>query len=233
MDIMLVGGSEATITPLAVAGFANMKALSTRNDDPTRCSRPFDKDRDGFVIGEGAGILILESLDHARARNARIYAELIGYAATADAYHITSPDPEAKGVSLCMQNAINDAGVAPEDISYINAHGTSTPFNDKFETLAIKKVFNSHANRLAISSTKSMVGHTLGAAGAIELITTALAVKHDIVPPTINYETPDPDCDLDYVPNNARSMPVNIAISNSFGFGGTNACIMLKKYTEE
>ncbi|MBD3304747.1 beta-ketoacyl-ACP synthase II [candidate division KSB3 bacterium] len=233
MDIMLVGGSEATITPLAVAGFANMKALSTRNDDPTRCSRPFDKDRDGFVIGEGAGILILESLDHARARNARIYAELIGYAATADAYHITSPDPEAKGVSLCMQNAINDAGVAPEDVSYINAHGTSTPFNDKFETLAIKKVFNSHANRLAISSTKSMVGHTLGAAGAIELITTALAVKHDIVPPTINYETPDPDCDLDYVPNNARSMSVNIAISNSFGFGGTNACIMLKKYTEE
>jgi 3-oxoacyl-[acyl-carrier-protein] synthase II len=233
MDVMIAGGTEAAITPLAVAGFGNMKALSTRNDDPQHASRPFDKDRDGFVIGEGSGIIILESLEHALARKAKIYAELIGYAATADAYHITSPDPEAKGVARCMQLALADAGIAPDEVSYINAHGTSTPFNDKFETLAIKKVFNSYANKLPISSTKSMHGHALGATGAIELTLTALAVKHDIIPPTINYETPDPDCDLDYVPNVARNATVNVAMSNSFGFGGTNGVLVLRKYTTD
>jgi 3-oxoacyl-[acyl-carrier-protein] synthase II len=231
MDVMIAGGTEASITPLAVAGFGNMRALSMRNDDPKHASRPFDKDRDGFVIGEGSGILILESLEHALVRNAKIYAEVIGYAATADAYHITSPDPEAKGVTRCMQLVLADAGIAPSEMNYINAHGTSTPYNDKFETLAIKKVFGDYASKLAISSTKSMIGHSLGAAGAIELIITALAVKHDILPPTINYETPDPDCDLDYVPNVVRNATVNVAMSNSFGFGGTNACIVLKKYT--
>ncbi len=230
MDVMLTGGTESCITPLSVAGFANMRALSTRNDDPAHASRPFDKDRDGFVIGEGSGILILESLEHALARNARIYAELVGYAATADAYHITSPDPEGNGVSRCMQRALDDASLSPKEIDYVNAHGTSTPFNDKFETLAIKKVFNSHSADLVISSTKSMVGHTLGAAGAIELIAAALSVKHDVVHPTINYETPDPDCDLDYVPNEVRHVTVNAAISNSFGFGGTNASLVVKKY---
>jgi 3-oxoacyl-[acyl-carrier-protein] synthase II len=230
MDVMVAGGTEATITPLAVAGFSNMRALSTRNDDPEHASRPFDKDRDGFVIGEGAGILVLEALEHALARNAEIYAEMIGYAATGDAYHITSPDPEAAGVSRCMQFALTDAEVNPSEIDYINAHGTSTPFNDKFETLGIKNVFNNHAPSIPISSTKSMIGHTLGAAGAIEVLTTALAVKHGVIPPTINYETPDPDCDLDYVPNEARQADLNLAISNSFGFGGTNACIVLKKY---
>jgi len=233
MDIMLAGGSEACITPLAVAGFGNMKALSTRNDDPQRASRPFDKDRDGFVIGEGSGIVILESLEHALARNAKIYAEIIGYSATADAYHITSPDPEAKGVTRCMQLALADAGIAPSEVSYINAHGTSTPFNDKFETLAIKKVFNNYSGNIPVSSTKSMVGHSLGATGAIEVIVTALAVKHDIIPPTINYETPDPDCDLDYVPNVARNATVNVAMSNSFGFGGTNGVLVLRKYTTD
>jgi 3-oxoacyl-[acyl-carrier-protein] synthase II len=231
MDLIVAGGTEAAITPLAVAGFGNMKALSTRNDDPQHASRPFDKDRDGFVIGEGAGIVILESLEHALARKAKIYAELIGYSATADAYHITSPDPEAKGVTRCMQLALADAGIAPNEVSYINAHGTSTPHNDKFETMAIKKVFNNYASSIPISSTKSMVGHSLGATGAIEVIVTALAVKHDIIPPTINYETPDPDCDLDYVPNVARNATVNVAISNSFGFGGTNGVIVLRKYT--
>jgi 3-oxoacyl-[acyl-carrier-protein] synthase II len=231
MDVILAGGTEAAITPLAVAGFGNMKALSTRNDDPQRASRPFDKNRDGFVIGEGSGIVILESLEHALARKAKIYAELIGYAATADAYHITSPDPEAKGVARCMQLALADAGVAPGEVSYINAHGTSTPFNDKFETLAIKKVFNNYSSSIPVSSTKSMIGHSLGATGAIELIVTALAVKHDIIPPTINYETPDPDCDLDYVPNVARNATENIAMSNSFGFGGTNGVLVLRKYS--
>lgn len=232
MDLMLAGGTEATVTGLAVAGFSNMKALSTHNDDPTRASRPFDKTRNGFVIGEGSGVLVLESLEHALARNAEIYAELIGYATTGDGYHITSPDPEAQGVTNCMKNAVADAGIEPTEVSYINAHGTSTPFNDKFETKAIKQVFNSHAEKLAISSTKSMTGHCLGAAGAIELIAATLATKHDIAPPTINYETPDPDCDLDYVPNEARNMTVNVALSNSFGFGGTNASLVVKKYTE-
>lgn len=230
MDVMIAGGTEASITPLAVAGFGNMRALSTRNDDPTRASRPFDKNRDGFVIGEGCGILILESLDHALARNARIYAEVIGYAATADAHHITQPDPETKGVSRCMQLALDDADIQPADVDYINAHGTSTPFNDRLETLAIKNVFNSHSNAVAISSIKSMVGHGLGAAGAIEMVAVSLAVKHGIMPPTINYETPDPECDLDYVPNEARQADINIAMSNSFGFGGTNACLVVKKY---
>ncbi len=233
MDIMLAGGTEASITPLAVAGFGNMKALSTRNDDPQHASRPFDKERDGFVIGEGCGILILESLEHALARNARICAEVIGYAATADAHHITSPDPDSTGVILSMQLALEDAGIEPTEVSYINAHGTSTPFNDKFETLGIKKVFNSHANELAISSTKSMIGHCLGAAGAIELVATTLTVKNDIILPTINYEVPDPDCDLDYVPNEARKMTVNVALSNSFGFGGTNTTVALRKYVPE
>ncbi len=232
MDIMMAGGTEASITPLAVAGFGNMKALSTRNDDPTHASRPFDKDRDGFVIGEGAGVLILESLDHALERGATIYAEIIGYAATADAYHITSPDPEGKGVARCMRLAVQDAKLQPSDVDYVNAHGTSTPFNDKFETLGIKMVFEDHAGKLAISSTKSMIGHGLGAAGAMELVATTMAVHDDVMPPTINYETPDPDCDLDYVPNESRKATVNVAMSNSFGFGGTNACLVIKKYVD-
>jgi 3-oxoacyl-[acyl-carrier-protein] synthase II len=230
MDVMIAGGTEASITPLAVAGFGNMKALSTRNDDPTRASRPFDKTRDGFVIGEGCGILILESLEHALTREANIYAEVIGYAATADAHHITQPDPETKGTSLCMRLALEDADIQPGDVNYINAHGTSTPFNDRIETLAIKNVFNSHSNGLAINSIKSMIGHSLGAAGAIEMVAIALTVKHGIIPPTINYETPDPECDLDYVPNKARKADINLAMSNSFGFGGTNACLVVKKY---
>jgi 3-oxoacyl-[acyl-carrier-protein] synthase II len=233
MEIMLAGGTEASITPLAVAGFGNMKALSTRNDDPKHASRPFDKERDGFVIGEGSGILILESLEHALARNAKIYAEIIGYAATADAHHITSPDPDGTGVSLSMQLALEDANIEPGDLSYINAHGTSTPFNDKFETLAIKKVFGDYARKLPISSTKSMIGHCLGAAGAVELVATAMTVKNDIVLPTINYEVPDPDCDLDYVPNEPRNMTVDVAMSNSFGFGGTNTSVVLRKYIPE
>jgi 3-oxoacyl-[acyl-carrier-protein] synthase II len=233
MDIMLAGGTEASITPLAVAGFGNMKALTTRNDDPKHASRPFDKERDGFLIGEGCGILILESLEHALARNAKIYAEIIGYAATADAHHITSPDPDGTGVSLSMQLALDDANVEPAKVSYINAHGTSTPFNDKFETLAIKKVFGDHAQKLPVSSTKSMIGHCLGAAGAVELVATAMTVKNDIVLPTINYEVPDPDCDLDYVPNEPRNMVVDVAMSNSFGFGGTNTSIVLRKYVPE
>jgi 3-oxoacyl-[acyl-carrier-protein] synthase II len=232
MDVMMAGGTEASITPLAVAGFGNMKALSTRNDDPTHASRPFEKDRDGFVIGEGAGVVILESLEHALERGANIYAEIIGYSATADAYHITSPDPEGKGVSRCMQMAVQDAGLQPSDIDYINAHGTSTPFNDKFETLAIKSVFNSHAYKVPISSIKSMIGHGLVSAGAMEMVATTMAVHDDVIPPTINYETPDPDCDLDYVPNKSRKATINIAMSNSFGFGGTNACLVIKKYTE-
>jgi len=233
MDVMIAGGTEASITPLAVAGFGNMRALSTRNDDPTHASRPFEKNRDGFVIGEGCGILVLESLEHALARNANIYAEIIGYAATADAHHITQPDPETKGVSSCMQLALEDAEIKPSDIDYINAHGTSTPFNDKLETQAIKQVFNSHSNNVPISSIKSMVGHGLGSAGAVEMVATSLVLKHDLIPPTINYETPDPDCDLDYVPNEARKTPVNIAMSNSFGFGGTNACLVVKKYVAD
>ena len=229
-DVMIAGGSEAIILPLTFAGFCQMKAMSTRNDDPGRASRPFDATRDGFVCGEGGGLLVLESLDHALARDARIYAEVVGYGMTGDAHHMTAPDPEADGASRAMSLALRDAGVEPTSVGYINAHGTSTPYNDKFETIAIKRVFGDHARKLAVSSTKSMTGHLLGAAGGIEAIATAFAIHHGILPPTINYETPDPDCDLDYVPNQARKQDVEIALSNAFGFGGTNATLVLRKY---
>lgn len=229
-DVMIAGGSEATIRPLALAGFGNMKALSTRNDEPTKASRPFDRDRDGFVMSEGAGILILEELEHAVRRGAKIFAEVAGYGMSGDAYHLTAPAPEGEGAARAMMEAILDAGLKPEDVDYINAHGTSTDYNDKFETLAIKRVFGDHAYRLAVSSTKSMTGHMLGAAGGVEAIATALTISEGIIPPTINYENPDPDCDLDYVPNVARRAKVDVAISNSLGFGGHNASILLKRY---
>jgi 3-oxoacyl-[acyl-carrier-protein] synthase II len=229
-DVMIAGGSEAIILPLTFAGFCQMKAMSTRNDDPERASRPFDATRDGFVCGEGGGLLVLESLDHALARDARIYAEVVGYGMTGDAHHMTAPDPEADGASRAMSLALRDAGVEPSSVGYINAHGTSTLYNDKSETMAIKRVFGDHARKLAVSSTKSMTGHLLGAAGGIEAIATAFAIHHGILPPTINYETPDPDCDLDYVPNQARKQDVEIALSNAFGFGGTNATLVLRKY---
>lgn len=231
-DVMLSGGCEAAVTPLGVGGFCAMRALSTRNEAPRQASRPFDKERDGFVMGEGAGVMVLEELEQARRRGAPIYAEMAGYGMSADAYHMTQPDPEARGVVLCMQRALYDAGITPEVVDYINAHGTSTPYNDKYETLAIKKVFGDHAYRLAISSTKSMTGHLLGAAGGVEGVFTALALKHGIVPPTINWETPDEDCDLDYVPQTPRALPIAVAMSNSLGFGGTNACVILKRYVE-
>jgi len=229
-DAMIAGGSESAITPLTIAGFANMKALSSRNDSPQKASRPFDGERDGFVIAEGAGIIVLEELEVALARRAKIYAEVIGYGMTADAYHMTAPDPEGRGVVNCMRVALRDAGIAPEAVNYINAHGTSTPYNDKHETSAIKHVFGEHVHQLAVSSTKSMTGHLLGAAGGVEAAFCALALSEGIVPPTINYEHPDPECDLDYVPNHARHIDLENVISNSFGFGGTNACIVLKKY---
>lgn len=229
-DAMVAGGTEACISPAAVAGFCAMKAMSTRNDDPAKSSRPFEKERDGFVMGEGAGIVILESLEHALARGARIYAEIAGYGYNADAYHITAPAPEGIMAAKCMEMAIKDAGLTPNDISYINAHGTSTPLNDKNETLAIKSLFGEHAYKLTVSSIKSMTGHLLGAAGGIEAIASVLSVVNDIVPPTINYETPDDELDLDYVPNEARQQVVEVAISNSFGFGGHNATILVKKY---
>lgn len=231
-DAMICGGTESAITPMSVAGFDSMGALSRRNDEPTKASRPFDKERDGFVIGEGAGIMILEELEHAKARGAKIYAEIVGYGMTGDAYHVTKPDETASGTIRVMQRAIRDAGITPDKIGYINAHGTSTPYNDKFETLAIKKVFGEHAYKLAVSSTKSMIGHTLGAAGSIEAIITVLALKHQMLPPTINYEHPDEDCDLDYVPNKARPAQIEYALSNSFGFGGTNACLVFKRYED-
>jgi len=231
-DVMLSGGCEAAITPLALGGFCAMRALSTRNDAPQQASRPFDKGRDGFVLGEGAGVLVLEELQQAQRRGATIYAEIVGYGMSADAYHMTQPDPEARGVALCLQQALHDAGVAPQEIGYINAHGTSTPYNDKYETLAVKKVFGAHAYRLAMSSTKSMTGHLLGGAGGIEGVFTTLALHHGVLPPTMNWETPDADCDLDYVPNVARTTPVQLAMSTSLGFGGTNACVVFKKYTE-
>jgi len=231
-DVMLSGGCEAAITPLALGGFCAMRALSTRNDTPQHASRPFDKARDGFVMGEGAGVLVLEELQQAQQRGATIYAEVVGYGMSADAYHMTQPDPEARGVALCIEQALHDAGVTPYDIDYINAHGTSTPYNDKYETLAVKKVFGEHAYRLAISSTKSMTGHLLGGAGGIEGVFTALTLYHGVVPPTTNWETPDEDCDLDYVPHRARVMPVRVAMSTSLGFGGTNACVVFKRYTE-
>ncbi len=231
-DIMLAGGAEYPITPVGVAGFTAMRALSTRNDHPEKASRPFDKERDGFVVAEGAAILVLETLEHARRRGARIYAEIVGYGFTGDAYHMTAPDPEARGTSRAMKIALADAGIAPEAIAYINAHGTSTELNDKLETQAIKLVFGAHAAKLAISSTKSMTGHMLGATGTAEAAYTALAITHSFVPPTINYETPDPECDLNYTPNRGVARDIPYAISNSFGFGGTNASIVLKKYTD-
>ena len=228
-DAVIAGGAESTITPLAVGGFAAMKALSTRNDQPLRASRPFDKERDGFVIGEGSGILILEEREHALKRGAKIYAEVIGYAANGDAFHMTAPAPEGEGAARCMRLALKDAGIAPSDVDYINAHGTSTEYNDANETIAIKAAFGEQAAKLAVSSTKSMTGHLLGAAGAVEGVYSALALHHGMLPPTINYENPDPVCDLDYVPNKARKAELKVALSNSFGFGGTNACVIFRR----
>ena len=229
-DIMIAGGSEAIIVPLTIAGFCSMKAMSTRNDEPTKAMRPFDATRDGFVAGEGAGILVLESLDHAVQRDARIYAEIIGYGMTGDAHHMTAPDPEGDGAARSMAAAVRDAGLDVSAVGYINAHGTSTQYNDKFETIAIKRVFGDHARRLAVSSTKSMTGHLLGAAGGIEAIATVLALHHGVLPPTINYETPDPDCDRDDIPIQARTQDVEVALSNAFGVGGTNATLAFRAY---
>ncbi|SHJ04971.1 beta-ketoacyl-ACP synthase II [Lutispora thermophila] len=229
-DIMITGGAEASITPLAIAGFCSMKALSQRNEEPKKASRPFDKERDGFIMGEGAGILILEDLEHAIRRGARIYGEVVGYGTTADAYHITAPAPEGEGAYKAMKKAVEDAGIEPGEIDYINAHGTSTELNDKYETMAIKKLMGDYAYNVMISSTKSMTGHLLGAAGGVEAIACIMAIREGIVPPTINYEVKDENCDLDYVPNFARKVAVNYAMSNSFGFGGHNASIILKKY---
>ncbi|MBI2080161.1 MAG: beta-ketoacyl-ACP synthase II [candidate division NC10 bacterium] len=227
-DVMIAGGTEAVIVPLTIAGFAVMRALSTRNDEPARASRPFDKDRDGFVMGEGAGVVILEALETAVRRGAPILAEVIGYGMSADAHHITAPAPEGEGAVRSMQAALEDGGVRPDEVDYINAHGTSTPYNDRNETQAIKRLFGAHASRLAVSSTKSMTGHLLGAAGGIEAVATVLTLRRGILPPTINYETPDPDCDLDYVPNKPREASVRVALSNSFGFGGTNATLVFR-----
>ncbi|MBM4245578.1 MAG: beta-ketoacyl-ACP synthase II [Deltaproteobacteria bacterium] len=229
LDAALAGGAEAAVTPLGVAGFGVMRALSTRNDEPERASRPFDRDRDGFVIGEGAAILVLEEMQSALARGATIVAEVIGYGANSDAFHITQPAPEGGGAAECMRLALADAGVAPAEVGYVNAHGTSTEHNDANETLAIKHVFGEHAARLAVSSTKSMTGHLLGAAGGLEAVYAALALREQMLPPTINYESPDPACDLDYVPNRARAASFDVAVSNSFGFGGTNACLVLRR----
>jgi 3-oxoacyl-[acyl-carrier-protein] synthase II len=229
-DVMIAGGSEAAITPMSVGGFAAMRALSTRNDDPSHASRPFDKDRDGFVIGEGSGIVILEELEFAKKRGARIYAELAGYGLSGDAFHLTGQPADANGAVRSMKMALRKAGVHPTDVDYINAHGTSTPINDPTETLAVKTVFGDHAKKLAMSSTKSMTGHLLGAAGGLEAGISALAVYHQIAPPTINLAEPDPACDLDYVPNTARKMNIRYALSNSFGFGGTNGTLLLKRY---
>jgi 3-oxoacyl-[acyl-carrier-protein] synthase II len=229
-DIMLAGGTEAAVTALSIAGFSAMRALSTRNEEPERACRPFDRERDGFVMSEGAGILVLEEREAAIGRGARVYAEVAGYGANADAYHITVPAPGGDGAARCMRLALEDGGLRPQEVDYINAHGTSTPHNDVNETQAIKRVFGEHAIRLAVSSTKSMTGHLLGATGAVEAAYTALTVYHGIAPPTINYEHPDPECDLDYVPNRARSLTVRLALSNSFGFGGTNACLALRRH---
>lgn len=228
-DVMIAGGSEAAITPIGYAGFCSMRALSTRNDQPQKASRPFDRDRDGFVMGEGAGVCILESLEHAKRRHARIYCEIAGYGITGDAYHMSAPAPEGEGAARAMSMALRHAKLRPEDVDYINAHGTSTPLGDKCETQAIKTVFGQHAYRLAVSSTKSMTGHLLGAAGGIETAVCALAIRDQVVPPTINYETPDPDCDLDYVPNAARQMKVSVCVNNSLGFGGHNASLVVKR----
>jgi 3-oxoacyl-[acyl-carrier-protein] synthase II len=231
-DVMIAGGSEAAITPMGVGGFAAMRALSTRNDDPSTASRPFDLNRDGFIMGEGAGVIILEELGLAQRRGAPIYAELVGYGMSADAFHITAPSEDGEGGMRVMASALDDGGVAPAAVDYINAHGTSTPYNDKLETLAIHRLFGEHASKLAISSTKSMTGHLLGAAGGLEAGITALAIKHQIAPPTINLESPDPACDLDYVPHKARPMTIRYALSNSFGFGGTNGTLLMKQFEE-
>jgi len=229
-DIMLAGGTEAVIAPLCVAGFSACKALSMRNGEPERASRPFDKERDGFVMGEGAGVLILEALEHALDRGATIYGEVRGYGMSGDAYHVTAPAPDGEGAVQSMQRALRDAGIRPGEVDYINAHGTSTPYNDANETLAIKRVLGDHAYTIAISSIKSMIGHTLGAAGAIEAVATLLSLRHGVVPPTINYENQDPDCDLDYVPNKSRELSIEVALNNSFGFGGTNATTVFRRY---
>jgi 3-oxoacyl-[acyl-carrier-protein] synthase II len=229
-DAMIAGGSEAAICPMSVAGFGQLRALSTRNDEPARASRPFDKDRDGFIIGEGAGVLILEELEHARRRGAKIYAEIVGYGMSSDAYHMTAPSEDGDGARRVMAMAIRKGGIAPADVDYINAHGTSTPYNDRLETLAIHNCFGDHARKLAISSTKSMTGHLLGGAGGLEAGITALAVHEQIVPPTINLDDPDPECDLDYVPHQSRKMEITYALSNSFGFGGTNAALLFKRF---
>jgi 3-oxoacyl-[acyl-carrier-protein] synthase II len=229
-DAMVAGGAEAAVTPMTVAGFSSMKALSRRNDDPARASRPFDKERDGFVLGEGAGLLVLESLEHAKARGARVYAEIVGCGISADAYHMTAPDPEGEGAARAMALALKDAGLGPTDISYINAHGTSTQYNDKIETVAIKRVFKEHAWKVPISSTKAMIGHLLGAAGAVELIACALSLRDGKIHPTINLENPDPECDLDYVPNQARTAKLGAVLSNSFGFGGHNVSILIRAH---
>ena len=231
-DVMIAGGSEAAIMPMSVGGFGALRALSTRNDDPSRACRPFDRGRDGFIIGEGAGVVILEELEHARRRGARIYAELAGYGMSGDAFHITAPSEDGDGAVRVMRMAIRKAGIRPEQVDYINAHGTSTPYNDKLETLAIKTLFGGHAHKVAISSTKSMTGHLLGGAGGLEAGISALAVHHQRVPPTINLEQPDPECDLDYVPHTSRAMPVEYALSNSFGFGGTNAALLFKRFED-
>jgi 3-oxoacyl-[acyl-carrier-protein] synthase II len=227
-DAMIAGGTESVIVPLAVGGFAAMRALSTRNDDPEHASRPWDMDRDGFVLGEGAGILVLEEMGQARARGAPIYAEITGYGMSGDAYHISAPSEDGDGPTRVMRNTLQDAGTSPEAVDYVNAHGTSTPHGDKIETIAIKRVFGEHAKKLAVSSTKSMTGHLLGAAGGLEAGIVALAIRHGVIPPTINYVTPDPECDLDYTPNTAREMKLRVALTNSFGFGGTNACLLLQ-----
>jgi 3-oxoacyl-[acyl-carrier-protein] synthase II len=229
-DVMITGGSEAAITPMGLSGFQNMRALSERNDDPARASRPFDLNRDGFVLSEGAGIVVLEELEHAKARQARIYCEVVGFGCSSDAGHITQPDEQGLGAARAMSLALEDGRLQPQDIQYINAHGTSTPLGDRAETRAIKNVFGDHAYKLAVSSTKSQLGHSLGASGGIELVVTVKALQHNIAPPTINLETPDPECDLDYVPNQARAMTINYAMSNSFGFGGHNACIVIGRY---
>jgi 3-oxoacyl-[acyl-carrier-protein] synthase II len=230
--VMFAGGAEATIVPFGIGGFCAMKAMSTRNSDPQRASRPFDKERDGFVMGEGSGVLVLEDLEHAKARGAHIYCELAGYGNTADAHHLTAPSPGGEGAARCMRMALRNAALKPEDISYINAHGTSTPQGDTAETEAIKTVFGEHARKLAVSSTKGATGHMLGAAGAVEMIVCAKAIQDDVVPPTINYEFPDPECDLDYVPNKARQVKVKAVVNNSFGFGGHNASLIAKKFVD-
>lgn len=229
-DVMIAGGCESAITPLCIGGFHAMKALSTRNDEPEKASRPFDRERDGFVVGEGAGVLVLEELESAKRRGAQIYAEIVGYGLNSDAYHITAPSPDGKGAARCMELALRDGRVNREEVDYINAHGTSTYYNDLYETMAIKKVFGEHSRRLQVSSTKSMTGHLLGGAGGIEAVFTVLTIKEGIIPPTINYEYPDPECDLDYVPNTARESKVRVAMTNSFGFGGTNASLVFKRW---